>query len=440
MGQPLVHVLVVNWKGRPHLKECFDSLLGGSYPNARFVLIDNASEDGSLEFFRTHYSADPRVDLVCCESNLGWSRANNIGIERALEAGADYIFLLNDDTVTAPDAITDLVAMAENRPEIGALAPKMLLYHHPDLINSIGIECSIAGTGWDLGLGRLDSPKWHEPRKVLGVCGGACFLRAEAVRKAGVLPADFDIYLDDLDLCLRIWDAGYEVWSCPAAVVLHKFSATMGQGDAARRKYFLNTRNRMRLVLRNFPVSKALSIKASFAVAELRSVGRALLDKEFWKVGAHIRAWLANLSYLPKALGERSRRRKAGVAKCRFWPLVRTAPLFFPGVELPEDGWYAEQQVDGLAVRPISTRARRAVQPGRLRVTCVNCYPQLGSTDIEVRLGADKVARLQTDSSEQVVIPVEHAGALEFTARTVFDGDDTGLGIDVGGWLHIEPL
>jgi len=288
MVEPLVYVLIINWNGREHLADCFDSLLAGTYRNCRFVLIDNNSADDSIGFVAETYD-DPRIEILALPENLGWSGGNNRGIERALKAGADYVFLLNNDTATAPDAIEQLVATGESRPECGALAPKMVLFDAPHLLNSLGIECSIIGSSWDIGIGRIDGPKWGSPRKVLGVCGGAMFIRSEALRQAGLLP-DFQIYLDDVDLCLRIWNAGYEVWNCPGAVVRHKFSATMGEGKRLRHKYYLNTRNRMRVVLRNFPVSQMHRVLPKMALGEAKSIGRGILDGDYWKLWAHTKA------------------------------------------------------------------------------------------------------------------------------------------------------
>ena len=442
MKEPLVHVLVINWNGLEHLRECFDSLLAGSYANVRFVLIDNASMDGSVEFVRDNYGVDPRVDIIECPENLGWSRGNNVGIEKALEAGADYVLLLNNDTASAPDAIAKLVETAEQRPEVGALAPKMLLYDNPDIINSVGIECSIIGSSWDLGLGRLDGPRWNAPRKVLGVCGGAAFYRAEALRTAGLLPTDFDIYLDDLDLCLRIWNAGYEVWSCPKAVVRHKFSATMGRRDGGgkqyRRKYYLNTRNRGRVILRNFPVSKFPLIKATYAVGEVRAVGRALLDRAPWRALAHVRSWGSVAAYVPRAIAERIRRRRAGQGTCRFWPLIRTDCMFFAGVDLPVDGWYPARQVQGRTVRPMSRRAHCNVNAGTLRLTHANCYPHIGEAYVEVCLDGQPIVELRTRGVEETVLETS-GGRLELTSMRIFEAEETGEKIDVGGWIGLEP-
>jgi GT2 family glycosyltransferase len=438
MPKPLVHILIINWNGKEHLPACFDSLLESSYANARFVLVDNASDDDSVAFVRANYAHDPRVEFVVCDRNLGWSGGNNVGMKRALEAGADYIFLLNNDTATAPDAIERLVEMAERLPETGALAPKMLLFDEPTILNSLGMECSIIGSCWDRGLGRLDGPRWNEPVPVIGGCGGALFIRASVLEKTGLLP-DFEIYLDDTDLCMAIWNAGYEIRACPEAVVRHKFSATMGAGKRARRKYYLNTRNRFRLLLRNYPLRFAPQVAASVVHGEAKAIGRALLNREPWKVWAHIRSWFAAVAYLPKALAERRRRRRAGIGACRFWHLIRQDLLFYPGTELPKDGWYEERTVRGEVLRPIAGRARIDTPGGRLRVVHANCYPEQGPTNVDLRMNGHTLATLSTLDIGETVVEAP-PGRLDVVANRVFDAESTGGRADYGGWLRIEPL
>jgi len=434
----MVHVLVINWNGMEHLQECFGSLCASAYANARFVLVDNASADGSVGFVRREFGRDARVEIVECGANLGWSGGNNVGMERALEAGADYVFLLNNDTAVAPDCIEHLVTFAEAHPEAGGVAPKMLLFDQPDIINSIGVECSLVGVGWDIGLGRVDGPEWSEPRKVLGLCGGACLLRCEALRKTGLLPSDFDIYLDDLDLSLRLWDAGYEVWSCPAATVRHKFSATMGEGANLRRKYYRNTRNRLRLILRNFPASSFWPVLPAYVRAEVKAVGRALLDGELWRVGSHVRSWFAGLAYVPKAMAARREARARGLNTGSFWPMVRTNCLYFHGVELPVDGWYQPREVQGQTFRPMARIATYESRAGALRVTHANCYPELGDTVVDVYAGDQLLTTLSTAKVDTEVVEVP-TGELTFIAKHLYRAEQTGANEDFGGWLRIEP-
>ncbi len=333
MPNPTVHVLVINWNGLEHLDACFTSLTASPYAEARFVLVDNASTDGSAAFIRQKFGNDPRVEFVLLDKNLGWSGGNNAGMQRALELGADYILLLNNDTRIAPDAIQRLVALAEGEPAIGALAPKLLMFDEPRFINSIGLIASTIGAAWDRGIGEINGPKWDDHVPVIGVCGAGFFIRSEALRKTGLLPEDFGIYLDDLDLSMRLWNAGYTVLTCPEAVIYHKFSATMGEGGQARRKYHLNTRNRARIVLRNFPREKIGVALLDFALGETRAVGRALINREAWKVLVHIRTWYEALAYIPAALEERAARRHAGIDHCKFWDLILRRPQFFPGTK-----------------------------------------------------------------------------------------------------------
>lgn len=439
MKAPLVYVLVVNWNGREYLEACFSSLLAGSYENVRFLLVDNGSRDGSADFVRERYGRDGRVEVIECGKNLGWSGGNNVGIRHAITAGAEYVFLLNNDTVTSADAIARLVETAERRPDIGALAAKMVFHDYPDLINSLGVECSIIGCGWDRGFGRLDAPRWNDPCPVIGVCGGACFLRTVALARTGLFPEDFQIYLDDLDLCLRLWNAGYEIWTCPQAVVRHKFGMTMGQSEQYRRKYYLNVRNRFRLIVRNFPWWRMPLIKPVLAYGECRAIGRAALDGEFWKVGAHVRAWASIMGYFPRAFAAHLDQWRRGLGRCRFWKLVRKDRLFFPGVELPQDGWYAQWTVNGRRVCPISTRAWKQTQGGPLRITHVNCYPRLGETDIEVRVNGVAVASLKSRDRDATVIEVS-PGRIEFISKRIFYAEDTGEAADFGGWVGVEEL
>jgi GT2 family glycosyltransferase len=439
MNRPLVHVLVLNWNGLEHLSECFNSLRQTTYTNARFILIDNASTDDSVPYVRETCINDPRVEIIENPTNLGWSGGNNVGIVRALDAGADYVFLLNNDTVTATNAIDELVRMAEANQNVGALAPKMLLYDNPALVNSVGIECSIIGNGWDLGLGRLDAPKWNVKRQVAGVCGGAAFLRSKALRAAGLLPEDFEIYLDDLDLSLRLWNAGYEILSCPEAVVRHKFSATMGQGRHERRKYYLNTRNRFRMILRNFPVGQAFRVVAALLLGETRAAGRAVLDRELWRVAAHMRAWCAAALFAPGDLAARRTQTLTPDKHSRFWPLIRTDQLFFPGVDFPEDGWYLPRTVHGAEYRPISSHAFLEVNTGKLRLAFVNCYPEFGCMEVDVSNNGKPIVSLPSLNQGDVVIEVEE-GALEFRANRIFDADDTGEHTDFGGWIRVESI
>ena len=436
--EPLVHVLVINWNGLEHVEECFHSLLASPYRNVKFVLLDNASSDGSREYVQEHFGHDPRLDIVNTGDNLGWSRGNNVGLQRAIEAGAKYVFLLNNDTSTAPEAIDAMVAAAEADASIGSLAPKILLYENPHLLNSIGLDVSLTGSSWDRGLGRLDGVRWNEIREVVGVCGAAWFIRCEVLRITGLLPTDFGIYYDDLDLCIRIWNAGYRIVTCPEAVVRHKYSATMGQGKHARHKHYLLARNRLRMIQRNYPARCAPQIASAWGNGACRTVGRALLDGKLWEARTELRALASATRYLPEMLRERRRRRDAGLSSDAFWRFVRRDVAFFPGTEFPEKGWYAPRNIGGEMLRPISVAAEYSHDGGPLRVRVANPHPKLGNVIVKVTQGYEPIASFNVTTREDRIIEPP-AGPLHFAAQSIFYAEDTGELVDICGWLRVEP-
>ncbi len=438
MSEPLLHVLVINWNGREHLDGCFESLLSAQYGNIRFVLVDNGSSDGSVAYVRERYGHDARVEFLELPENLGWSGGNNAGMLRAMEAGAAYVFLLNNDTRVDANVFENTIALAESFPQVGVVAPKMVLFGQRCVLNSVGLFCTPAGTSWDIGAGRLDGPRWNGGEAVVGACGGACLIRTEALKKTGLLPEEFVIYLDDLDLCLRIWDAGYEVRPCPDAVVEHKFSASMGEGERAKYKYFLATRNRFLVVFRNFSCLRILQSAPWIALAEARSLGRAVLDGLWWRIGAHFRAWIYTIIRLPSLLAYRQARKRLGLSMGRFWLMMHRGELFCPGVELPQDGWYKSRSVEGREVRPMSATAWIDTEGGQLRVFHANCYPHLGATQVRMEVKGKTLALLSASHMETVQVEVP-TGRLMFVAERIFHAEETGALTEYGGWISVEP-
>lgn len=434
MNPPLVYVIIINWNGLEHLDACLSSLFATTWQNVHFLLVDNGSSDGSVSFVQERFPEESRLEILALDTNRGWSGGNNDGMERALEAGADYILLLNNDTWTDPLALEALVDAMAAHPEVGALAPRMLLFDQPDLINSVGLILSEVGAAWDRGIGRFDSPQWHEPVPVIGACGGALFLRASTLEKAGLLPEDFEIYFDDLDLCLRIQAAGYQIQTCPTAVVHHKFSATMGTGRRARRKYYLNTRNRFRVLLRHRAARELLSTFPRIAVGEARAIGRGLLSGEAWRVFAHLRAWIAALAYVPAAW--RYRQAAPGSRLGGSSALIVREPAFCPVVVLPERGWYPPQVWEGIEIRPVARRAILEVSAGPLQVRLVNCYPALGLARVSLHSEGRCLAVLETDDAAESRLDFA-GGVLTFQSESTFLLEDTGAAHDIAAWLQV---
>ncbi|MCX8066174.1 MAG: glycosyltransferase family 2 protein [Candidatus Hydrogenedentes bacterium] len=440
----LVSVLILNWNGKEHLEECLSSLTKGcSREDVEFVVVDNASNDGSVQFVKDTFSHDSRVKVLTLDKNYGWSGGNNRGMQKAIDKGSKYIFLLNNDTKVEQRCIEKLIEFSEEHPEAGAIAPKIILYDQPFLLNSIGLECSIIGSAWDRGIGRVDTPRWNKVEEVIGVCGAGMWLRSEALKITGLLPENFEIYLDDLDLCLRIWMNRYKILTCPDAMLYHKFSSTWKTStDKEKRKYYLNTRNRFWLIERNFPKGKLPKIIFYLMYGEIKAIANSVRKGELWRISAHAKSWAEAVRYLPEAINTRRLNKQLGENVKEFWRLVKTFPLFCPEVKLPINGWYKDDIVNEFKAFPISKFAwLEHKKDSKLNITVYNFEPQIGEVDINIKTSDGNNFRVVTKHSETIRINNLLPGTkIEFEANRLFEAEITKKSYDIGGWIRVETI
>jgi len=296
-NSPAVYVVVLSWNGRNFLQTCLDSLRLQTYSERSIVVVDNGSTDDSQAFIRQHY---PEVILIENACNLGFSAGNNVGMRFALQAGADYVVLLNQDTEVDPRWLEELVRVAEADPQIGAVASQMYLYTHKTLLNSTGIEMNYAGLAWDRGFGRVDEAERQWPTEVLGVTGGAMFLRAEALRRVGFFDSRYFAYCEDLDLSVRLWEGGYRLVYAPAARLYHRFSASLG--DESSSKILLMQSNRWRFILKHFPVGQLLRHGPVLLTQERKFLVGLLRRGDFSHIWLRLRVYWRTAMGIPSIL------------------------------------------------------------------------------------------------------------------------------------------
>jgi len=232
----LVYVVIVNWNRARDTIECLEALANLDYTNYRLLVIDNGSTDGSPEAIK---AAFPAVEVIVNEDNLGFGRANNIGIEHALQQGADYVFLLNNDALVDKRLLTELVVVGESDPQIGMLVPK--IYYH-------GEERRLwsAGARWRrfpprvtiIGFGREDGPAYSVQQEVDFATGCAMLIKREVFERAGLFDPAFFMYHEDYDFSARVRRAGYRIVYVPQAVVWHKVSVSTGE-ESPLKWYYL---------------------------------------------------------------------------------------------------------------------------------------------------------------------------------------------------------
>lgn len=457
MNHPLVYIIVLNWNGMEHLQSCLSSLFRLNYENYRVVLVDNGSTDGSVPFVETTF---PDVELIRNKRNVGFCRGNNRGMRLAIECGARYVTLLNNDTEVDPEWLTELVRVAENDGSIGALSSKMLMFYNRELINSTGVVCTPYGNAVDIGIGRYDAPKWNQAREVLAVCGGAFFVRSKVLKEVGLFP-DYTIYLEDVDLSFRIWNAGYRIRYAPSAVVYHKFSATMGDTKEFKRKIYLNTRNRLWLICKHFPLSKTVFIARKLLPLEIRIICDGFTSGTYWKTTAEIRALLSTLLHLPLFAAYRLSALIHGRGRCRFWQLIDHTGSYYPNVRLPElrrtpdaktrvimgseegplgQGWYPCDEENGRVFRWMGKHAKVLLDlPGGntlLRLTMGNPFNTLHRTRLVVRVSGIVIGACDVTGGWEeygFMFASKKGPALaELETTRLYDADLTGEPADYG--------
>jgi GT2 family glycosyltransferase len=224
---PEVCIIVLNWNGWRDTLDCLDSLEKLNYPSYEVVVVDNGSADGSEERIRERC---PYVAIVQTGANLGFARGNNSGIEYALGQGVDLVWLLNNDTLVEPGALTAMVAALREDGEVGAVGSVLRYMDEPDRI-----QCY--GGGWIrpwLGMSRwFTSPA---PDEVLRhhlqyIVGASLLIRREAIERTGLLDEGFFMYWEDADFGFRLLKDGWRLAVAPESTVWHKDSVVPGKSE-----------------------------------------------------------------------------------------------------------------------------------------------------------------------------------------------------------------
>jgi len=284
---PTVTIVVLNYNGVEHLKECFPSLAQIDYPRERLelMLVDNASTDESVEFTRANY---PLVRIIQSETNRGWGAGNNLG---ARNTTSQYVIFLNNDMWVQPGFVRESLKALQSCPEAVCASAKIL--------NWDGTQFDFAGAASHFA-GHCYPVAWREPFRadqftkiepLLFPCGGAMLIDRQIFLDVGGFDEDFFIYYDDLDLGWRLWVLGYQIVFAPDAVAYHRHRGTM-QKFQDYRKQVLYKRNALYAVIKNYDdenlgrvLPAALLARVDAVVKHAAQTGRLNLD-EFGIQGA----------------------------------------------------------------------------------------------------------------------------------------------------------
>ena len=220
LPKPRVRVVVLNWNGRDMTADCLRSLLAMQGVDFRILVIDNGSSDRLERFLRESF---PEVDVIANNYNVGFAAGCNIGMHSALEESSEYVLLVNNDTLLAPNLLFELVREAEANPQAAILSPKIYYFEPPDAIWWVGGTYTCwNGIAKHTDLGKRDTGNHDRIRDVDWATGCAMLLRCETLRRVGLFDEQIFGNGEDLDLSLRMRRAGYTVRYVPTAQLWHR--------------------------------------------------------------------------------------------------------------------------------------------------------------------------------------------------------------------------
>jgi GT2 family glycosyltransferase len=292
-----VHVVIPAHNGGDQLLTCLQSLLASKHQATRIIVIDDASTDGAVERAAARF---PGIDVLRNNENLGFGATCNRGIKMALEHDADYVLLLNQDTTVAPDMLATLVVCGDVHPAAGCIAPKTLATQPmPD-----GTSQLLYAGSWRRwlplrqhvpGIGRAEQVTAAGPIEVDYAWGHGMLLRSAALREVGLFDPDFFMYYEDIDLCLRLHDAGWQIWCEPRSVMWHDVADGARAADSERWRWQNKVHSIRHLHRKRFARGKAAFLANATVLAEILSLLR----------NGHPRAAWHMLSSIEVARGDR---------------------------------------------------------------------------------------------------------------------------------------
>jgi len=242
-----VSVVTPNYNGVKFLKNYFNSLNQDSECIGEVIIIDNGSDDSSLEYIQKNNFNFPVV-VIKNDENLGFAHAVNQGISKAKY---DYIFSLNNDTEVEIGSINAMLDLIQEE-DIFSVQAKMIQSDNKQLIDDAGDEYNLLA--WTKKVGEnQNSENYSQVLEIFSSCAGAALYKKSVLEEIGSFDDNFFAYMEDVDLAIRSQIYGYRNLLCPDAVVYHIGSATSGSryNDF---KVRIAARNNVWTVYKNLPI------------------------------------------------------------------------------------------------------------------------------------------------------------------------------------------
>ena len=226
---PKVHLIVLNWNDKELSGKCLSSIEKVSYPNYKVLIVDNNSEDGSVDFFKENFS---QYDILALESNLKYAGGNNAAVEYLKPKEEDFLVFINNDTIVSSNFLDHLIEPFLNDPNCIITVPKILFAMD---INKIwyagGIVNMWKGKIDHIGIRNFDGPRYSFMMETDYATGCCLCINSADFKKLDYFDTMFNMYCEDVDLSIRAKRMNRKIVYSPKSIILHSVSQSLGENS-----------------------------------------------------------------------------------------------------------------------------------------------------------------------------------------------------------------
>lgn len=293
---PSVSVIVLNYNGLAFSRECLNSLLASEYPNSQIILVDNGSAVNEAAILHNEFNTK-RIRFIRFEKNWGFAEGNN---RVAQKLRTKYLVFLNNDTVVDPQWLEPLVNEMESGQNIGACQSKIRSMDKPKEFDYAGAAGGLIDKfGYPFTRGRIfftaeeDQGQYDRSKDLFWTSGVAMIIRRQQFLDLGMFDERFFLYMEEIDLCWRMQNAGFRIRLVPKSIVYHKVSAAAKKNMTSKR--FYEYRNNLILLAKNYSRRDLILLFPQRLLLETIALGYFLLKGDFPStfglVKAHLNFW-----------------------------------------------------------------------------------------------------------------------------------------------------
>jgi GT2 family glycosyltransferase len=221
-----IKILILNWNGKHLLKPCLDSVSAIDYPNYSVMVIDNGSTDNSVKMVNENF---PKVDILELKDNYGFAGGYNRCFTQLRDEYSEFVLLLNNDTEVDPNILSSFIQAKDKYGDNQLYGGKIFYKNNPEKIWYAGGNVNLKYLKIShRGIRQTDSVEYSKPMQTDYVTGCCLFTSMEVINQLNGFDEQFNMYGEDVDLCLRARNAGINCYFVPEAQLWHHVSASIG--------------------------------------------------------------------------------------------------------------------------------------------------------------------------------------------------------------------